>query len=676
LADILPADTLPGIAKPREALFGFLNTLAEGGSPEPVLLQGPQASGRRQLLHETASAAKAHKLDVLEIEVPPFGHDTPAQMLLQIAALAPMSHSADTLLDISAKWQARTSAATTILKESSVRVILVRLPAGSLPAGDRADRPQQETADVLRVLTQSFPGKFCVVAAQTWWKWPHEAPVHRLDLKVSSNAKKFLSDASFWGTLAPSAAKLLALLGTDGDRVSPLQLRLGVALLSTGAEAARVRGALHPGALLRDLETPLRRMLESRPELAAALSRISRARTAVAAEVLEDVANAGEHWDLVLRCFLYPAADGRLRFHDQLRWLVQDSTPETAAHEKLRNYYGTLDGALEPRKGLSKVIPWLEKLHHASRADAIGNIDAWLALRAPTREHYWEYGWSLSYVHKRHAEAARVFRVLLDRVADDDNYGQHYYAWNLDKAGGDPLEAERFYRKAVEGDPTNPWWNSRLVSFLTARGRFESALLAWSASLDAVDPEGSRSGGDWLPYHLHKHVIKAGLESGDLELAQAALRAVRAPACDDEVFRWLDAEVKAFREVRRLGEALFPATESVLDWWQPRLLRARQNETLSDWRAGRVLKILDSDVHVALGYRIGEAAPLLEYQRIQRKHWLAAAQGKKPKVGDFFEVAKIDGQLRVESESPAVLTADLELLASSVRFISTAAWRK
>ena len=673
----MPVDSsaLPGIEKPREQLFAGVDEFVASRELAPFLLTGPQASGRRALLRSVADYARGKGQSVFELEILPFGHDTPAQVLLHVAALAPDSSHAKALTSLETSWKERLEAAEALLEDAPADVFLVRFPAGGLPSGERADRQlQQESADVVGLVTKPRKNKLHVVAAQRWWSWPHVSPPTEVRLRSSSRSGEFLLEASQWGSLAPLAARLAKLLGGDGDKASPLQLRLGVALLATGTSGSVVRNALAPGSNLRDLELPLRKMLEAQPPLEAALTRVARARTAVDSTVLRDVASAGPDWELISKCFLYPEEEGRLRFHDQLRWLVPDSSPEPVTHARLLDYYGALDGATDPTEGLRRVAPWLEKLHHASRADESGDLETWLALNPPTREHFWEYGWSLSYVHKRFSAAARVYRELLSRIPDeDDNYAQHYYAYNLDKAGEDPITAEAYFHKAVDGDPANAWWNARLVGFLTERGCFEPALKAWSAALEATDPGGERSGGDGLPYQLHKHVIQAGLDSGNLELAKVACRAIRPPAASAEIFCWLASRVEAACEVRRLGEALFPASVSFPEWWTPRLLRPRHGETMAEWRAGRVLRADSAEVSVALGFRPESDGPVVEHQVLARGVWDEAAQGQEARAGDFFEVALIDGHRRLESESPRETPVDRAYLDNLLRYLSTQA---
>lgn len=669
---------LPGIAEPLDRILDGVERFIGGDTPAPFILAGPQSSGRRTLLKRTAAHAAERGQRVFDLEIPPFGHDTPAQVLLRIAALAPDSPEAMTLCALGSAWGERLDAAERLLDGPHSHVHLVRLPSGALPSGERADRQlQQEIAELIRSVTRPRVGKFQVVATQPWWQWQHSSPKTEIRLSLASNSREFLSDSALWGPLAATAARLTRLLGSDGDRLGPLQLRLGVALLATRTRASVVQAALAPGSNLRALEQPLQKMLAREPRLMAALTRVARARTAVDAQILEDVAGAEPaDWAIVSRCFLYPEGE-RLRFHDQLRWLVQDDSPEPVTHDRLFQYYRQLDGATDPRTGLRKVEPWLERLHHASRADAHGDVDTWLAQNPPTREHFWEYGWSLSHVHKRYQEAARVYRELLDRVpGEDDNYGQHYYAYNLDRAGQQPLTAQEYYRKAVGGDPTNAWWNARLIGFLTERGLFDAARRAWSEALEAIDPAGDRSGGDWLPFHLHQHVARAGLESGNLDLAEAALDAIHPPAADDSAILSLRDRLDAARQVRRLGEALFPAYLNVREWWTPRLLRPRHGERMADWRPGRVLNVEADGVAVALGYRDEQEKPAIEWQVISRTEWTQAANGKPPREGDFFEYALIDGRPGLETESPDQSTVANASLQHLLRFLSTQPWRQ
>lgn len=128
---------LPGIEKPREELFAAVDDLVAGKEPTPFVLAGAQASGRRTLLQSVSHYARGKGQPVFDLEILPFGHDTPARALLQIAALEPTSSSAKVLITLEAPWKQRLDAARAILEATQATVFLVRFPAGAMPAGER-----------------------------------------------------------------------------------------------------------------------------------------------------------------------------------------------------------------------------------------------------------------------------------------------------------------------------------------------------------------------------------------------------------------------------------------------------------------------------------------------------------------------------------------------------------
>ena len=657
--------TLPEVDRTAERLAGIIEAFAKGSSERPRVVRGRPSSGREVLLERLAGASRLAGARAVELSTPPPGQDLPAHLLLQVAALAPGSPEARTLVRPAASWSERTDAASALLERGERKVLLLRLPPARAMSTDRPDwrQLQREVSDVLLLLTTPRESVLPIVTAPHGWAWPHRSnPPEEIGLDVRTDARAFLL-ARDWGPLAPAAQHLWRTCQALADHCSPLQLRLGVALLHFQTPPGIVAAALLPPETLRSLERPLRGLLARRPALAAALRRVACARFPVRREVLLDLAAAGEDSDVLERCFLYPGADNTLRFHDQLRWLVAvdpNECPQTAAHQKLRTYYESLDGTVDPQAGLERVVPWLEKLHHASLSDDKGDVDAWLALQPPSREHYWEYGWALSYVHHRFLAAARVFETVLRDIDPEDNYSRHYVAFNLDRAGQRPLEVEEQYRRAVLGDPSNPWWNSRYITFLTERGKFDAALHAWQEAIEAVDPDGERSGEEWLPQHLHQHVVRAALDSGNLALAEAALEAVRSPVCQTETFLALEERLHAVREVRRLREALFPAELLVSDWWKPRLLRGRA-ATLSGWRPGRVIAVEPGSVSLALGTQAPDGQTSVSYHEMAREVWDGLCR-QAPVEGAFVEVAETDGVPVLEVELPPV-SPDAELRA-------------
>jgi hypothetical protein len=71
-----------------------------------------------------------------------------------------------------------------------------------------------------------------------------------------------------------------------------------------------------------------------------------------------------------------------------------------------------------------------------------------------------------SHEHERAAEYFR-FAVSLD---EQRAYSHHYLAFNLDWLARESPTVEQSYLRAIELQPTHPWWWSRWISYLaTAR---------------------------------------------------------------------------------------------------------------------------------------------------------------------------------------------------------------
>ncbi|MBL8718207.1 MAG: hypothetical protein JNL79_19660 [Myxococcales bacterium] len=661
---------LPAVDGLQERIAASIERHARGAAVSPQLVLGRAGAGRRVLLGKLSAAAPG-ELRVLEPEFPAVSLDTPAHLLLQIAALDASSAEAGVLTEPKERWAERISAARRILERVERGLVLLRVPPGGTAPGLEQRQLAREISDVVALLTAPPPGWMVVAAAPVGWQWPHAGPIEQHSLRVITNAVGFLSDGSIWNGLQPHAARLSQVLGEEADRCSPLQLRVAVALVAGGLDPQRVSAVLQAGQSLRALEGLLGELFQRRPRLLQALRRVACARIPVARAVLEDVAQAGPEAEILFHCFLYDAGGGALRFHDQLRWVVA-AHPDLAlqsAHRRLLDHYLSLDGERDPRKGLRNVLPWVEKFHHAALADVEGGVDTWLAMRPPSREQYWEYGWSLSYVHQKYAASARVFERVLTDLDPDDNYALHYFAFNLDRAGLRRVDAEESFRKAVEGDPSNAWWNARYVSFLTERAKLDAASRAFQAALENVDPDGELSGGSWLPYQLHLHVIRAALECSHLDLAERALDAVKAPASGDAKFKALRDQLLFLRETRRLREALFPPWVAPADWWQPRLLRGR--EGLTNVRFGRVVEVDDELVVLALAAK-GSA---VTYHDLTRGDWSALSRGVPPVAGAFVEVAGTPTGEVAALESIAARPESEAEVTRILRYLAGSPWR-
>ncbi len=668
------APSLPEV----DAYVDTLTALAErhvGGMPvRPQLVVGRPGVGRRVLLDRVAERATERGIKVFEPEFPAVSLDTPAHLLLQVAALAPDGAEAACLTHPGSRWEDRILAARTILEGVDRGLVLLRIPPGGTSPRPEQRQLEREISDVVALITRPSDAWMVVTTAPPGWRWPGTEIPDRHQLASASDGARFLSNEAVWGSLSEHARRIKETIGEQrASRCQPLQLRLAVALAAGGASLNRIDAAMLPGESLRSLEPLLHELFAARPRLVHALQRVACARIPVVREVLLDIASAGPDEEILVRCFLYPACDGRLRFHDQLRWVVAGDPRRDLrhTHQILFEHYRSLDGASDPRLGLQRVLPWVEKFHHAALADSAGSLDAWLAFRPPTREQYWEYGWSLSYVHGRFADAARVFETVLETLDAEDNYARHYFAFNLDKAGLRRREAEESFAKAVDGDPTNAWWNARYVTFLTERGRPDAALRAWRSALENVDPDGDLSGGDWLPWHLHLHVARTALNSGHIDLAERAIDAVGEPACQDARFHALAERLRFVRETRRLREALFPADIAVSDWWKPRLLRGR--EGVSNVRFGRVVESDAERVVLALATDRSSVT----YHELSKSRWAQIAGAAEPVEGAFVEVATgSDGTDLLALEAPDASPPSESEVQYILRYLARSSWSR
>ena len=193
---------------------------------------------------------------------------------------------------------------------------------------------------------------------------------------------------------------------------------------------------------------------------------------------------------------------------------------------------------------------------------------------------------------------------------DDDDYGHHYLAFNLDVLGKKPQRVEEHYLRAIELDELNVWWRSRWINFLITRGRISDAQAAWNAATDVLglpdqiaDPRVYES--------LHLWVARLLVHRGQIEFAEKVLQGI-----PGVVFQ----EHPGLRAIRRrlcfLVEAahrrvVFPMTIPPERWWRGPHLCAQQTEagkTLRRWLAGRIQEIDDDGVHLVVAEAPAEQA--------------------------------------------------------------------
>ena len=134
--------------------------------------------------------------------------------------------------------------------------------------------------------------------------------------------------------------------------------------------------------------------------------------------------------------------------------------------------------------------------------------DAAQYLREPA--HFWTRGRALSRLGNVE-EAISVFQAAVERFPQDA-YSHHYLAWNLDTRGESPAEIERHYREAIRLEPNNPWYNSRLITFLADRARHRAAFEAWTTADETIPPI-HQSQIQWRIQHMDRWVAHAWLDA-------------------------------------------------------------------------------------------------------------------------------------------------------------------
>lgn len=113
---------------------------------------------------------------------------------------------------------------------------------------------------------------------------------------------------------------------------------------------------------------------------------------------------------------------------------------------------------LGQRYGIDSPESLTEAHHHA-----IVGLDA---QRAIETARY--YGTDLREVARRlsmkeqFTEAWRLYHQIIDEFDNEDAYAWEYYAYNLAKADGDPVEVLRAYERAAKLDSANPLYQGRL----------------------------------------------------------------------------------------------------------------------------------------------------------------------------------------------------------------------
>jgi hypothetical protein len=641
-----------------------------------VWVSGPAGAGRARIVDRlTESFTRA---GMVEVEAPAFGHPDAALHVLLQAAAALGPNEIARALDDKRGLRERAQAIGEALEKSG-RLLLVRLPEswGMGQFGSEPDREQfrERGLHLLRGLLKIPRLKVVLLTGVGTRSLSRmldlgEAESRQIRLGRARLRKTALDDIQGWGPYGRSAARVRESLLARINRgliLTPLQLRLLVGLVALGdspdealADATSGYGnTLNLDRLLKRLD--LRLSQPGNAPLQRGVLCFAQARYPLPKEVALSLAGMPlQNAPLLTDCLAY--GDTALRMPEVLRSHLLGPasrvTVDSAVHERLAGHYQSLDGVTDPLQLKAEtVLPWLEKVHHLAHAGPAG-AEQWAAQQLPARDFYWDRARALSIEQQDHVAAAKLYRECIHRFGKDD-YSCHYYAYNLDRAGQQSEQVEWGYREAVNLASENPWWNSRLVTFLISQARYQAAEQEWADALERVDPDRVRVHEDErLALSFHRWVVRAWLENGEVSRARKAFEEIpTAMTTRDAALRNLAWRLEDAEEAAALGESVYPAGLPVSERWKRPdavSLVAPDGSALLGWFPGRILEADPDQVTMVLA--VPEPEPL--QRRVIRTSMTAeewqryGGWGLLPEVTGFFIFARYQsGEARLIPQS-------------------------
>src|SRR5512140_486209 len=539
---------------------------ALAGNHGRVWVRAATGAGR----HEVVRRLQENHPELAVVELPPLEDpDAPAHGLVQVAAH--LSSNRSTLLDGSRDLGERATDAVTLL-ETAGRVLALLIPASWSLVGSR-------TSDALvrvrqaRSLLDGLIGSVrpCVLLTGERFALDQTTGFELVRLPPAEVDANALRPDSLPSPYSEAVTRVADRMRREQLRASPIQIRLAVGLLALGASPHDVL----PRLGYAPLEPLLRTLFGDRPDLAPVcdgLVRLSRARRPLPLDIAKQLARLPvKHEPFAVHCIGYGRETVRMSepVREAMGELPGSRMLREEAHQLLAAHHRTLDGVMSPaRADWPSALHWLEKVHHLGHGGPTC-AEEWSQQELPSRELFWDRARMLSVEREDYQGAAEVYRRCLDRFGDDD-YSCHYYAFNLDRAGRDPGTVEIYFRRAVELDPDNPWWNGRLVNFLIDRARFDAARKEWADAIRRVDPDGSRvQETSDLALEMHRWVIRNWLRHGEAVEAREALEAIPARWRErTSELRFLAQRLGDLEEAIELGESVYPASEPLERRWR------------------------------------------------------------------------------------------------------------
>lgn len=595
------APRLPAAEKRAEDLADSVARATASDRPHAfrgAVIEGEPGAGKTAVLDFLTERLRGGDVAIpIRVTPPERGLDVPLHGLAQIAG-ALREHSVngvlDPVFDPSCAFPYKLDATLKGLNEQRQAdtpvVVLVDVPDRWLDA--RHEDPASWLAasrgiDMLRRLVAAANAPHCFVfLAATGSVRGVDLPSQ--PLYARSSGGEFLRDPDRWREFTRDANRLREAIPDLAPQLTPLALRMAVALLvlQLGIDAVRMACEGGRAELARLLGEEVRR----RSELRQAWAALALARFAIDQDLVDTLTSGLRDRDreLLLRvCLLHDGSGWTM--HPSLRGLARDrraSDPAVKDHELLAR--GWKARALQPREKRDDTIAWLEQFHHYAAAGKAAKVGG-----APDVTYFTSLGRSLSRAGD-YSGAIEAYRTALE-YRPTHAYAQEYLAYNLDRVGKKLPEGEAAFAKAVEVEPTNPWWNRRYVQALARRGKINAAHKAWLAALRNVP--GAAEPDEWLQRNLFAGVAEAFLRRGEEELAAQVIESVPAEARCRELLAHYN-RVLHRREARELGGPIFPESLPFLRRWD-----GPTQDTGMDpryWYPGRVLHADERDVTLEL----------------------------------------------------------------------------
>lgn len=624
---------------------GHVERLAGERPGSLIVVEGDPTAGKSTVLSRVAAASRARgDRPVVEIRVlraiqgmPGLERyalaDDAGAVLLAMAAvqLASAAPGPWTILEQEGSWDDVGHAIRDALRSTNALVVVDDIIAGPIePAFDSFF--VQKTRDALDILLADGPTR--VVTASGPRALTAGAVV---SVQASSRADEVLEPAR-WNGLGESARALAQAADASAlAELSPLELRLGVALVSRGADPQRVAHQ-RSRQLVHDLFARLGSEGAAFQKIIAVLAL---ERGPFEPELL-DAVGVG-HLDRATRDLLVHAVlheeRGRLALHETfareaaaLGWLTTREL--TTAHHAIGVYHRDAFGkGARAQDAAQSLAHELEAFHHFTQA---GDMTALASVRARFTEQLDALGKSLSLAGQR-TEAVTVYERAIARQPNDW-YAHHYLAYNLDVSGVEPARVESEYVLARDLYPQHVWHHGRLACFYVTRARTDAARATWDRALRSLE----RLHGDdeRLYTEVHRPLGRLLLHRGQLDFAREVLDGV--PDRLRPGLAWwhaLDRLWHLLVEAER-DQAVFPALDVSADerWRAPHLVEPAAHGRVASWMPGRVTRVDDDGMSIRVSPRSGEFGWYDLPRSKLKSRWTGSRSAMAP--GTYVEIVR------------------------------------